>query len=126
MSYSGAACSRRCEPRSYEVRKLSNRSGPFSVQVVRSCHANRHHCYEGCTRKPSYIYFFPNSKYQARIDIGKCIGICNNGKLAYVCKHHVTSSAKCTLNACYCNITIVLKAWESNADLIKVVVLWKN
>ena len=29
-----------------------------------------------CVRKPNYVYMFPGSKYQQRIDVGKCVGQC--------------------------------------------------
>lgn len=29
-----------------------------------------------CVRKPNYVYMFSGSKYQKRIDVGKCVGQC--------------------------------------------------
>lgn len=69
-------CARRCVPRSYERLPVINRREPSTVMSVKNCYPVRHHCIEGCERKPNITYLFPNSKYQARVDVGKCAGNC--------------------------------------------------
>ena len=74
---SAGTCPRTCEARSTEIQSFSNRFGPFTVETVKFCHLNRHRCSTVCERKPRYTYYFPGSKYQSRIDVGKCVGNCN-------------------------------------------------
>ena len=45
---SGSDCSRECEPKSYDLRTISNRTGPVNIYTVRTCSANRHHCIMVC------------------------------------------------------------------------------
>lgn len=78
-------CPRICEPRSYSRISSSNRDSPFTVDIVKSCYKTRHHCLKGCVRKPSYLYMFPGSKYQQRVDVGKCVGQCSENSTQHEC-----------------------------------------
>lgn len=79
------ACTRNCQPRAYEVIPVNDRSNPRSTTVIKSCYAPRHKCLKSCVRKPNYVFLFTGSKYQEKVDVGKCVGQCAddmNGSLS--------------------------------------------
>ena len=45
-----------------------------------------------CVRKPNYVYMFPGSKYQQRIDVGKCVGQCTDNSSLGKANSHYTNS----------------------------------
>ena len=60
---------------------VSERDGAKAVPVVKGCYPTMHHCLPNCERRPNNIYFFPDSKYQTKVDIGKCVGGCNGEEI---------------------------------------------
>ena len=76
-------CLKRCIPRSHQMVIVSEREGPREVPVIKGCYPTMHHCLPTCVRRPNNIYFFPDSKYQTKVDIGKCVGGCNGEEIGF-------------------------------------------
>lgn len=76
--------SKECIARSRELRNFVGRAGPFTVPVIKSCYPTKHHCLTGCVMKPNIVYAFPDSAFQKRIDLGKCVGSCNGELCIYM------------------------------------------
>ena len=74
-------CLKRCIPRAHRMQIVSTRDGPMDVPVIRGCYPTMHHCLSSCERRPNNVYFFPDSKYQTKVDIGKCVGSCNGERI---------------------------------------------
>ncbi len=75
---------RMCQPRAYERLQYHNRDGPQTETVIRSCYRPNHKRLN-CVRKPSYVHLFAGSKYHERVDVGQCVGQCQQTGELYLC-----------------------------------------
>ena len=76
-SINDSMCVPMCTPRAFTMELHNDRDGPISIPVIRSCSATRYHCTPSCKRIPKINYYFPNSKFQSRVDVGYCTGGCD-------------------------------------------------
>lgn len=69
-----------CQPASFDMEVYNRRNEEFTVQKIKTCKLVKRHCQQEsrrCQRISKILHFFPNSKYQTRVDVGECIGGCD-------------------------------------------------
>jgi len=82
-------CSRVCQPRALEKKTIHSRIRLPQVEtLIRSCYAPLHNCLD-CERKPDYVFMFTGSKYQKRVDVGKCAGKCKSAGKTIMCNAQI-------------------------------------
>lgn len=115
---------KQCTVRANELWTYTNRDGIFSVPVVKSCYPTWHHCLADCVRKPNILYMFPQSKYQTRVDLGKCTGNCTGEKTEDKIDYCITSFHHSQLLHALLNFTSQV---ASNAQLFQPEIFqWKG
>ncbi len=69
-------CDRVCQPRALEIQRYHNRDGPQIEIAIKSCYRPNHSCLNKCELKRSFVHLFSGSKYHQRVDVGRCVGPC--------------------------------------------------
>ena len=67
-----------CVPEAHDMRQFNDRSGPFTIPIIRNCVMRKPVTLESCTRVSRIVYYYPNSEYEKRVNLGECAGPCNS------------------------------------------------